>query len=115
MPARSFSVNWSHLERLSAVDEINRFVLLLFLNNVASFATLTAALARATASAAAATTTASSLVRSVSEAKASKYFAYKYKELIKWTSHYSSYSYKIQRITFVCACGNNSHYSDTNN
>jgi|APAra0007618328_1042625.scaffolds.fasta_scaffold05505_1 hypothetical protein len=113
MPARSFSVNWSHLERLSAVDEVNRFVLLLFLNNVASLATLTAALARATASAAAATTTASSLVRSVSEAKASKYFAYKYKEVIKWTSNYNSYSYQILRIIFVC--GNNSHYSDTNN
>lgn len=88
MPARSFSVNWSHLERLSAVDDINSFVLELLLNNVASFATLTAALASATASAAAAATTASSLVRSVSEAKASKYFAYKYKEVIKRTSNH---------------------------
>ena len=49
----------------------------MLLNNVASLATLRAALARASASAAAAATTASSLVRSVSEAKASKYFAYK--------------------------------------
>lgn len=45
---------------------------------MASLATLRAALARASASAAAAATTASSLVRSVSEAKASKYLAYKF-------------------------------------